>query len=303
MRSENARGAFFMVMSGLGFAGNDACMKSLAADLPIMQAIFLRGIVATAAIAFLAWRQGQLTLRFPAPDRPMIAMRCVGEIGGAFCYLMALFHMPMANASAILQSLPLVVTLAAAVFLGEPVGWRRYVAIGIGFLGVLLIVRPGPQGFEAPALWAIVSVGFIVLRDLGTRRISRATPARAVVFATSLALTLVTGVGTALGDWQPVTPLHGGVIVFAAAMLLVGYVFSVDAMRLGEIGFVQPFRYALLLWSILLGILVFGEWPDPVTLAGGAIIVATGVFTLHRERLASRAMLDRGTLAGRRDPA
>lgn len=301
MRTENGRGAFLMVMACLGFAANDACMKSLSADLPVTQAIFLRGIVATSAIAFLAWRHGELTLRFPARDWQLVGMRSVGEIGGALCYLLALFHMPMANASAILQSLPLVVTLAAAIFLGEPVGWRRYVAICIGFLGVLLIVRPGPDGFETPALWAIASIGFIVLRDLSTRRISRATPARAVVFATSLALTLVTGVGTALGDWQTVTPAHAGVIVLAAGILLTAYVFSVDAMRLGEIGFVQPFRYTLLLWSILLGMLVFREWPDPLTLAGGAIVIATGLFTLHRERMvAGRAVL---ASAGNRDTA
>lgn len=298
MHSDNARGAAFMVVASFGFAGNDALMKSLSGEVPILQAVFLRGIVATALIGFLAWRQGGLTFRFPADDWRRVGLRSVGEIGGAVCYLTAIFNMPMANASAILQSVPLVVTLAAALFLGETVGWRRYAAAAIGFLGVLLIVRPGPDGFDTPALWAIASIGFILLRDLSTRRISARTPTSAVVFATSLALTASTGAATLAGEWQPLVPAQVLVIVLAAGVLLVGYVFSVHAMRIGEIGFVQPFRYTLLLWSLLLGAAVFGEWPDALMLLGSAIVVATGLFTLHRERVATRRVREEEVKAG-----
>lgn len=297
MRSDNARGAAFMAIACFGFAANDACMKSVSGDMSLYQAVFLRGIVATALIGIIGWRRGDLDLRLPVADRRRVGLRIVGEMGSAFCYLMALFHMPMANASAILQSLPLAVTLAAALFLGEPVGWRRYIAIGIGFLGVLLIVRPGPAGFDTPALWAIASIGFIVLRDLSTRQISAGTSATAVVFSTSLALTLVTAILTLATGWRAPGLAELATLAFSGCMLLVGYVFSVNAMRTGEIGFVQPFRYTLLLWSILLGIAIFHDWPDPLMLLGAAIVVATGIFTLHRES----ASASRGPIAPRRE--
>lgn len=285
-----------MVIACLGFAANDACMKALADHMSIYQAIFLRGVVATAVIGFIAWQRGELLLPVPSPDRWRIGWRSVGEIGAAFCYLQALVHIPMANASAILQSLPLVITLAAAIFFGERVGWRRYAAIATGFLGVLLIVRPGPAGFDVSSFWVIASVLFIVLRDLSTRRISETTSTTAVVFVTSLVLTPVSGALTVASGWTPVAPIHLATLLLAAAVLLVAYVFSVQSMRTGEIGFVQPFRYVLLLWSIVLGILVFHEWPDPLMLVGAVIVVGTGLFTLRRERAARIQETANGTV-------
>ena len=125
---------------------------------------------------------------------------------------------------------------------------------------------------------------FIVVRDLSSRRMSPGTPAVAVIFLTSLALTGAAGLAALTGEWRPVGAGHLGVLLVAAAFLLVAYVFAFSAMRLGDIGFVQPFRYSLLIWAIVLGILLFGEWPDFWMLFGSAIVVATGLFTFYRER-------------------
>lgn len=288
MRSDNTRGAIFMVIASVAFATGDAFMKSLAGEVPIYQAIFLRGILTTAMVGLVGWWRGDFGGGIATADRGRVGLRMIGEIGGAVCYLTAIFTMPMANASAILQSLPLAVTLAAALFFGEPVGWRRYLAIAVGFFGVLLILRPGPEGFDTPALWAIASIAFIVLRDLSTRRISPGTSVTAVVFATSLAVTLAAGGLMLPTGWQTPSPGDLGVLVLAAAALIVGYTFSVDAMRTGEIGFVQPFRYSLLLASMVFGIAVFHERPDALMLLGTAIVVATGLFTLHRERVSAQ---------------
>jgi drug/metabolite transporter (DMT)-like permease len=246
--------------------------------------VFLRGLIATLLIAGLAWSQGALRFRAGRRDRRLIGIRCFAEIGGTVCFLTALFNMPIANASAILQSVPLAVTLGAALFLGEPVGWRRYLAISIGFLGVLIIVRPGSAGFNAYSLWAMAAIIFIVLRDLSTRRLSPDVPALGVVLVTSLALTAAAGIAACFGEWHPVAPLHLAALAAAAGCLLFGVLFGVLTMRLGEIGFVQPFRYTLLVWATLLGIVMFDEWPDFWTLLGGAIVVATGLFTFYRER-------------------
>ncbi len=286
--SDNVRAAALMVLACLGFAVNDAFMKSLAGEVPLLQAVFLRGLIATLLVGALAWRAGALRYRPGRRDRRLIGLRSVGEVGGTVCFLFALFNMPIANATAILQSLPLAVTLAAAVFFGEPVGWRRYLAIAIGFSGVLIIVRPGSEGFNAYSLLALAAIVFIVTRDLSTRRMSPGTPAMAVIFLTSLVLTGTSGLAAAATDWEPIGPRHLAVLTIAAVMLLIGYVTGFFAMRSGEIGFVQPFRYSLLLWSILLGIVMFGEWPDAWMLTGSAIVVATGLFTFYRERRLTR---------------
>jgi drug/metabolite transporter (DMT)-like permease len=179
---------------------------------------------------------------------------------------------------------PLAVTLGAALFLGESVGWRRYLAIAIGFAGVLIIVRPGSEGFNAYALAAVGAIGFIVLRDLSTRSLTPEAPASYVVFITSTAITLAAGVAAVLTDWRPFEIPHLLALGGSGCCLVAGYLFGVKAMRLGEIGFTQPFRYTLILWAILAGIVMFGEWPDGWMLVGSATVVATGLFTLYRER-------------------
>jgi drug/metabolite transporter (DMT)-like permease len=284
--AENARGALFMTAAMLGFSGNDAFVKSVSGDLPLSEAVFVRSLVTTLLVGALAWSQGSLRFRPGPRDRRLIGLRCVAEIGGTVCFLTALFHMPIANASAILQSLPLAVTLAAAVLFGEPVGWRRYLAIAVGFVGVVVIIRPGSEGFTVYALWALAAVIFIVARDLGTRRLSPDVPGSFVALVASAVLTAAAGAAGLFADWQPLTPWHLLALATAGSCLVAGYVFGVRAMRTGEIGAVQPFRYTLLLWAMIFGIVMFGEWPDAWMLVGSAIVVAAGLFTLYRERRA-----------------
>jgi drug/metabolite transporter (DMT)-like permease len=288
--TENMQAAVFMMASMAGYAFNDALIKTTAGELGLYQAIFLRGVVATALIAALALRSGALRPRPGRRDRRMIALRSVGEIGATVCYLTALFNMPIADASAILQSVPLAVALAASVFFGEPIGWRRYLAIGLGFVGVLIIARPGGEGFTVYSLWALASVAFIVLRDLATRRLNPETPSLQVSLAGSAAITLTAGViALMIEPWRPVSAASAGILSLAAVSLIVGYQFGVMTMRSGAIGFTQPFRYTLLVWAILFGIVFFGEYPDAWMLAGSALVVGTGLFTLYREQATARA--------------
>lgn len=282
--SDNTRGALFMMASMLGLTLNDALIKSVSDDLPLFQAVFLRGLVATTLIGMLALWQGAFRFRPGRRDRRLIVQRTFGEIAGTVAFLTALFNMPIANASAILQSIPLAVTLGAALFLGEHVGWRRYLAIGVGFAGVLIIVRPGSEGFDGYALLALGAIGFIVLRDLSTRRLTPDVPASYVVFVTSVAVTVSAGLAAWATDWRAFTNLHLLALVGSGFFLVLGYIFGVMTMRVGEIGFTQPFRYSLILWAILAGILMFDEWPDLWMLVGTAIVIATGLFTFHRER-------------------
>jgi len=287
-RSDNARGAVLMVASQVGYTVNDTFMKALSDEVPFFQAMFLRGLGVSLLIGLLAWWMGQLTWSVPREDRLRMLLRTAAETAAAFFFVSALFNMPIANATAILQVLPLTVALAAWLFLGEPLGWKRLVAIAVGFFGVMLIIRPGFEGFTVWSLYALAAVLAVTVRDLVTRKMSSALPSLTVAFAGSLGVTLFAGAGAATSDWASVSPLAAAQIGGAVMSLIAGYLFAVMVMRVGEIDFIAPFRYASLITALVLGFLVFGDWPDNLTLIGSAIVVATGLYALYRETAARR---------------
>ncbi|MEM8578663.1 MAG: DMT family transporter [Pseudomonadota bacterium] len=282
--SPNTAGALLMMASMASFTLNDTFVKLTGGVLPLGQLLVLRGVLSLGLILVLATWLRALTLRITARDWGFIALRSAGEIGAAFFFITALLNLPLANVTAILQVLPLTVTLGSALFFREAVGWRRAVAIGIGFCGMLLIVRPGPDGFSIYALYALGAVVSVTVRDLATRSISAAVPGLTV---TVLAAAAVLGFFAVLSTgevWAPVTPRLWGLIAGSAVFILGGYYFSVQVMRTGDVSFTAPFRYTGLIWALVLGLLVFGDWPDALTLLGAALVVATGLFTLWRER-------------------
>ncbi|SEM75195.1 S-adenosylmethionine uptake transporter [Roseovarius tolerans] len=287
-RSDNLTGALLMMGSMAAFTINDAMIKGLSGQVPLFQVMFLRGVVTTVLVAVIAWRMGALTKRLPREDWGPVFWRMVGEIGSAYFFVSALFNMPIANISAIMQALPLTITLAAALFFREPVGWKRMSAILAGFIGVMLIVRPGTEGFNVYSVYGLAAVAFVTLRDLATRKLSRDVPSMLVTLITSFFIMVFFGLASLTGDWAPVDGRAMLLIGGAAVMIIGGYLFSIMVMRVGEIGFVAPFRYTSLIWALILGWVVFGDWPQTVTLIGAAIVVASGLFTLYREAQVSR---------------
>ncbi len=278
-----------MALAMAAFVINDTMMKLVFADLDLFQSIFMRGLLLSLLTGILVLHRRQFRYRFSHHDARLMVQRVVGEIGAAVCFLTALYQMPIANAVAIIQAVPLVLTLAAALFLGEQVGWRRYSAIVVGFAGVLIIVRPGAEGFNAYAIWAVIAMLFMVLRDLSTRKFSQSVPTLFASFITALGTVIFTGAVVLTRDWQPMAAQHYGLLATSSGFLFIGYLCSIKAMRLGEVAFVSSFRYTILLWAIVLGILVFDEFPGFWTLIGAAIVVGMGGYTFYREhRLARR---------------
>ena len=280
----NARGALLMMASMASFTINDTFMKAMAGHLPLFELLVLRGVGAVGITAVAAWSTGMLHLRFDWADRRLVVIRSLAEIGSTYFFLTALFNMPIANVSAIFQALPLAITLAGMVFLREKVGWRRMTAILIGFGGVMLIVQPGSDGFNLYSLNALASVACVVVRDLVVRRMTSAVPSLMVALGAGVAVTSFGIVASTQIVWVTPSPLDWLFIICAMSFLVAGYLFSVATMRVGDLGFVAPFRYTGLIWALVLGLTVFGDWPDVWTFAGSAIIVATGLFTLWRER-------------------
>lgn len=287
--SDNMRGAVLMVVSMAAFTFNDACMKAASADLPFYQAVFLRGAISVGLLALVAYLTGSLHLRMARGDGWVLMLRTLGEIGGAYFFLTAIFNAPLAAITAILQALPLVVTLAGALFFGETLGWRRLAAIGLGFVGVLLIVRPGTDAFNIYSVYALMAVLCIALRDLITRRLSGSISASTASLVTAAAVTAAAGAMALTEPWAPLEGHTLSLVGGAGLLLTVGYITAVMTMRVGEIGFTAPFRYTGLVWALILGLVMFGEWPAPLTLLGAAIVVGSGVYMLWRESRLLRA--------------
>jgi len=290
LKSANMRGAMLMTASMAAFTVNDAFVKLLGDHLPFFQFLVIRSMGAAILLFLLAWRSGALVWPKNRSDRWLIAIRTPAEMVAAYFFLTALIHMPLANVTAILQALPLTVALGAAVVLKEPVGWRRFMAIGIGFIGVFLIIRPGVDGYSIYSIYALLAVVAVTVRDLAARRLSKDVPSVTVALFAVIAILAFATVGAAVGPkWEPILPTDWIWLGGSILTIIGGYLFSVSAMRQGEIGFVAPFRYTSLIVALILGLLVFGDWPDQITLLGAAIVVATGLFTLWRERSAAQA--------------
>ena len=282
--SDNLRGVLLMCLAMFAFTINDSFMKAASLELPLFQAIFLRGFATTALLLILAQiTQGKIDLRPAFGDGPVLTLRTLGEIGASVAFLTALTHMPLANLSAIMQALPLAIALGAAAFFGASLGWRRLVAISVGFAGVLFIVKPGTDGFDIWSLVGLAAVAFVVVRDLSTSKLLSGTPSVTVSIWAAGTVTILGGVVILWQGWQDVTWHNLAMTTAASAALVVGYMASVMVMRVGDIAVVAPFRYTALIWAIVFGWVLFGTLPDGLTLLGAAIVISSGSYTIWRE--------------------
>ncbi|WP_112312537.1 DMT family transporter [Pseudogemmobacter bohemicus] len=283
LKNDRLRGIALMMLAMFAFAANDTFMKLLLVNLPLPQALVVRGVPACLMLGFLAWRAGAFAHLPQGRDRKLLLLRSLGEVLATVTFLTALAHMPLANLTAILQSVPLAATFAAALFLGEKVGWRRTLAVSVGFIGVLIVIRPNEEGLSPWALLGLVSVACVVFRDLVTRKMSRdVAPALTGLCAAALVWCLGL-LWSAFIPWEPVTSQNLVAAVLGAACLSVAFIALVSALQIGDVGLTAPLRYSQLLWATLLGWIAFNHLPDLVTLGGAALIVASGVFTILRE--------------------
>ena len=284
----NLRGIVLMVVSMAAFAIEDSFIKRAADDMPTGQILLMLGVFGAAIFTVMAARAGQKPFSRDLLQG-QVMLRNLGEVIGTMGFVTAIALTPLTSATAILQAMPLAVTLGAALFLGESVGWRRWTAILVGFAGVLVIIRPGLEGFDINSLWAVLAVFGLAIRDLATRRVPARIGSMSISVSgfVSVAILGATMLALSGGAVWPGT-LQTALMVGALSAGVVGYWMVVEAMRVGEISAVTPFRYARLIFALIIGILIFGERPDLMTLAGATLVIGSGLYTFARERVRRR---------------
>jgi drug/metabolite transporter (DMT)-like permease len=287
---ENLRGIVLMVASMAGFAIEDMFIKFAAAAVPTGQILLLISVFGTPFFAAVAFARGA-AFWSRAALHPAVIWRNGGEMVGTAGFVTALALTPLTSATAIFQATPLAVTLGAAVFLGETVGWRRWTAILVGFCGVLLIIRPGMAGFNVHSLWSVLAVIGLSARDVATRRIPKSISSMQLA-AWGFAAVGILGAGMLAlsGGAVWLTPRQAAYIGGALVCGIGAYWAIILATRLGEISVITPFRYSRLVFALIIGALVFAERPDRLTLAGAALIIGSGLYTFARERFRKRAL-------------
>ena len=271
------------------FIINDALIKLAAETLPAGQAILMRGAFAT-ALAFSAVLAMGHARALPRLTDRHVLIRASLDVLCTFGYLIALFNMPISIATAINMATPLAICVLAVLLLREHVGWRRWSAVAAGFAGVLLIIRPTPDGLDWWALLAFAATVMNGARDVYTRRIDGDVPSIVITLSTALGVTLVAGIVVAIEGWQPVGWRELGLLATASLFLASGYHLVIVAMRAGEVSLIGAFRYTGMLGALVIGYTVWNEVPDLLSWLGISLLVGAGLYILHRERIRAREL-------------
>ncbi len=283
----NTRGIVAVLIAMALFVANDSLIKLAGEILPISQIMVVRGAIAVLLMSVYvantvpraAWRQA---------FQPRVLLRAALEAALAACFLFALPHIPLADMTAIQLTTSIILTILSAVVLKEAVGWHRWTAVVTGFLGVLLVIQPTGQGINIYALSALACATLVAIRDIVTRRIDPTIPTQLITFTTTSSVMLLGAAGAPLETWGPLNAYTLALLAGSAVLVTGANVFIIRAFRGTEVSVVAPFRYSGVLWAVLLGFLIWGDIPNPLAILGTAILVASGLYIMHREAMHRR---------------
>lgn len=288
--ADNRRGIVAMVSAMALFIGNDTLMKLAREVYPAGQAIALRtvfAVLAGLAMVFLLKEGGKLGLAL----RPVVLLRGLIESAVALSFIWALGLLPLGNITAILMTSPLIIVVLAVLLRIERIGWRRTLAVAVGFCGVLLIVRPEAAGFNLAAIVALISAILVGWRDLLTRSIGSDVPSTVISLTTTVLVGLVSMGYGFFEVWQPFWRIETLYLAGAAVLVSTGSLCIVSAFRNTDIGVISGYRYSIVVFAVVIGYVVWGEVPDALAIAGIALIVGSGLYTMHRQRVRSDSNL------------
>jgi drug/metabolite transporter (DMT)-like permease len=287
----NYRGILAMIGGSACFAANDTATKFAAQFLPVTEIVALRaGFALVIALVVIAWRRELMAIA--SIRNPYLILRGCIEAFIGILVVYALSKMPIANFTAIILIQPFIMTAIGALWLKEQVGWRRWTAVVAGFAGMLLVMKPATADFELVSLVALLAALLSLTRDLLVRRIHAQVPTTVITFSTALFAVPLGLMGAAVQPWEMPDLLSLAAILIASVFLFVAFILTVLAFRGTDVSAVSPFRYSIIVFAFVFGVVVFGEIPDFVSLIGIGMIVAAGLYMLHRERIRRRDQPD-----------
>jgi drug/metabolite transporter (DMT)-like permease len=286
--SGSTRGIVAMVAATALFCIGDAMMKLAATKLPTTETMFVRSLTSTVLVLGYAWGSGAFAHLRRAWSRAM-ARRAGGDVAASLLFQAALGRMYFADIMAVLQIAPLTLTAGSALFLGEKVGWRRWSAVAVGLVGALLIIKPGSNAFNWWAIVAVVSVMFAALRDISTRQIDPLLPTPVILGLSAVAVTLASLAGCLFETWAQPDAATVAKLLGAGVCSMLGQVCVITSVRAAEISVVAPFRYAGIIWALMLDLVIWTHVPDGPAMVGIIAVTAAGMYTFYRERVLHRA--------------
>jgi drug/metabolite transporter (DMT)-like permease len=285
----NRRGIVAIIGCMAAYTVNDAMVKGIAQTYPVGEVIFVRGAMSTILIGAVLVALGHARELRLAPSKPMV-VRSLCDGLSTTCFVAALVHMKLADLAAVLQVSPLILTALSVLFYREAVGWRRWSAIGVGFIGALFVVKPTPATFDVWALVALAAALSSALRETQTRRIDARVPTIVIAFMGSIGIVLAGTLFAFTEEWRTIAVRDLALLATAALFVGIATYLMALAFRGVDLSVVAPFRYSYLLTSALAGYLVFSELPDGWSALGAALIVASGLYALHREAVRRRQL-------------
>ena len=276
-----------MVLGSLASVINDALVRvSTEHGLDVSQALFLRGSAMVLILAGAGAVRGERLERRHLSG-PLL-LRVAAEVVVAATFFAAIVRIEFATAHTILLAVPFVVTVVAA-RRGENVTGRQYLLVAVGFVGVLAVIRPTPDGFSPWALLVLVSAAALVVREFATQRVDASTPPLPIALLTAAGITLLTGPVSLITGWEAITAQAALALALACLFLVAGYLFLIESVRIGDLSVSAPFRYATVLGAVAVGFAFFGEFPDLLTILGCTLIVAAGVIAARIEAVSMAA--------------
>lgn len=278
------KGIACVIVGGALLALNSTVVKFLVEDYTPGQIMTLRALFVYFVVAAFVWRDGGLhTLRVRSVGGQLARASCLALT--TFLMILSVERLPLGDVFAINHASPLIMTAMAVLFLGERVGWRRWSAVAAGFVGVLIMLRPTAAAFQVAALLPLLVAFFSALRDIITRRLAATDSSTATFFVTTTVVLLAGLTLAAFTGWNPLRGEDIWLFALAAAFQGVAHFLMIEAFRFAEAKVVAPFKYATILWAMVIGFLFWGDVPDLWIITGGSIVVASGLYILHRQRL------------------
>ena len=285
--SANYRGILAMIGASACFSANDAATKLAAKWLPPSEIVAIRGLFTFLFAFMIVAARRELSQVHYITDRVLLVRALMESIAGLLL-VSSLALMPIANVIAILLSQPFLLAIIAVLLFKEAVGVRRWSAVVIGFVGVLLIVKPVAGAFDPTSLLAMGAALFTLTRDLLTRQIGKEVPTTVITLATAIAGLVVGALGSIAGKWVVPDAFSVFIVALSGAFIVLAYIFIVIAFRNTEVSVVAPFRYTIVVFAVAFGFFLFAEIPDSLSFTGIGLIVGAGLYMLHREAMQRR---------------